>query len=76
MDATITVDIKKFDVPEFVRVANDQMRKSAGLSPLGDIMLKDIPDATLVSLCDKFKVDVLKRAAEQRLASAGTNPPT
>jgi hypothetical protein len=58
MKADVTVELKPFNIPTFVLLANTEFAEGFPLSM--------IDPYTLEALCDQFRTEVFKKAGKQR----------
>jgi hypothetical protein len=60
--ATLALNIKPFDVPEYVLLDMPAGRKQDGLVGLPKIYLADLSDEALASLIEEFTASVMAQA--------------
>lgn len=60
--AKIEQELIPFNTPNFVRVKSPPRDRQEGWMELPAIPLCDVPEETLVQMCDDFKAEVLRKA--------------
>jgi len=66
MMASIETELQPFRVPNYVLVCRETGLKQDSLKLQAGIPLKDIPNKTLIQMCDDFKASVLSKARADR----------
>lgn len=66
MKASIEIELKPFDVPNYVITVQPPRPKQDGIQELPTFHLSDLDPLTLDRLCRDFRDDVFKKAGKQQ----------
>jgi hypothetical protein len=64
MEVQVKLTIEPFTIPKFVKVVADLDRKSLNLKQIGEILLRDLSESELDTLCSDFRKGVFAEAGK------------